>query len=129
MAELNPTPYAVEPETRCWVWRHDPTERYPRIYVSGKRRRAYHVYYERAKGPIPAGMVLDHLCKNTRCVNPDHLEAVTQVENMRRAKHVKLSLEIAEQIRRADGTPSELAERFGTSDRTVRSILKGEAWT
>ena len=37
------------------------------------------------RGPIPAGMVLDHLCMNTRCVEPEHLEIVTQQENVRRA--------------------------------------------
>jgi hypothetical protein len=37
--------------------------------------------YEQANGPIPAGLHIDHLCRNTRCVNPEHLEAVTQREN------------------------------------------------
>lgn len=37
--------------------------------------------YEQTKGPIPDGLHIDHLCRNPRCVNPDHLEAVTQREN------------------------------------------------
>src|SRR5690606_27089460 len=36
------------------------------------------------QGPIPAGLVIDHLCGNTSCCNPEHLEAVTNAENMRR---------------------------------------------
>ena len=47
--------------------------------------KAHRFAYERAHGPIPEGLVLDHLCRNTKCVNPAHLEAVTSQENHRRA--------------------------------------------
>lgn len=51
----------------------------------GKRtRRAYRAYYERKYGEVPEGLELDHLCRVTMCVNPDHLEAVTHVVNTRR---------------------------------------------
>ena len=45
---------------------------------------AHRIEYEKVKGPIPIGLELDHLCRNTSCVNPNHLEAVTRLENMRR---------------------------------------------
>ena len=47
---------------------------------------AHRVAYELFVGPLAPGMVIDHLCKNTRCVNPDHLEQVTQATNCRRKK-------------------------------------------
>lgn len=50
---------------------------------------AHRVSYELHKGPIPEGKKLDHLCWNTRCVNPAHLEPVTSKENSRRSLATK----------------------------------------
>jgi uncharacterized UBP type Zn finger protein len=52
--------------------------------VDGKWVYAHRVSYEAANGPIPEGLVIDHLCRVAACINPDHLEAVTQRENMLR---------------------------------------------
>lgn len=62
----------------CWEWtgNRDP-HGYGRITVAKKTKRAHRVVYEHFKGPIPEGLVIDHLCRNPGCVNPDHLEAVT----------------------------------------------------
>lgn len=46
--------------------------------------RAHRAVYLIAVGPIPDGYVLDHLCRNTWCVRPDHLEATTHADNCRR---------------------------------------------
>lgn len=53
--------------------------------ADGSRRMyAHRWFYEFYVGPIPEGAHLDHLCRNTLCVNPDHLEPVTQKENVLR---------------------------------------------
>lgn len=60
---------------------------YARIAVGGSSRRstrAHRVVYEHFRGPIPPGLVIDHLCRVRHCVNPWHLEAVTQAENIMR---------------------------------------------
>jgi len=46
--------------------------------------RAHIVAWVRANGPVPEGLVLDHLCRVRRCCNPMHLEAVSQSENLMR---------------------------------------------
>ena len=76
-------------ETPCWLWSLSLNERgYPMISVTSrgakKTYRAHRFYYEQQHGPIPAGLTLDHLCCQRACVNPDHLEPVTQKENVQR---------------------------------------------
>lgn len=83
--------YQVDAETGCWLWTgYRSRGGYAQISVSGgpcaKRSRegAHRVAHELYKGPIPEGFDVDHLCRNPSCVNPDHLEAVTRNENIRR---------------------------------------------
>jgi hypothetical protein len=56
---------------------------YGRIHVKGYPL-AHRAVYETFVEAVPEGLELDHLCRNTGCVNPDHLEPVTHAENMRR---------------------------------------------
>ena len=72
--------------TSCWEWEaHRQPSGYGQFSENQVVVYAHRWAYERFVGPIPEGMHLDHLCRNTRCVNPNHLEPVTQAENNRRA--------------------------------------------
>src|SRR4030095_8386540 len=81
--------YYKETDT-CWIWLRyvHSTTGYPLLTWKGKTYRAHRLAYEIYKGPIPYGLVIDHVkskgCTRRDCVNPDHLEAVTQMENIHR---------------------------------------------
>jgi hypothetical protein len=69
----------------CWEWTGRITPQgYGTISLAGKSHRAHRLSYEALVGPIPDGLGLDHLCRNRPCVNPDHLEPVTQSVNTKR---------------------------------------------
>ena len=67
----------------CWLWTGAKTmDGYGQF---NRRSYAHRVSYEMHKGPIPEGLVIDHLCRNKKCVNPAHLEAVTNTVNLQRS--------------------------------------------
>lgn len=64
----------------CWIW----TGRRLKGYGMARHTMAHRVVYKLLVGPIAEGLELDHLCRTPLCVNPQHLEAVTRLENIRR---------------------------------------------
>ena len=74
--------------TGCWTWKSfKDKDDYGRFYIEGKIKRAHRISYEHWNGEIIKGLVIDHLCRNTSCVNPHHLEAVTIKENTNRGRN------------------------------------------
>ena len=73
-----------EPNSGCWLWMGAVSFGYARVEWGGKNKRAHRVIYELCGGEIPLGFEIDHKCGVRCCVNPDHLDAVTKQENIRR---------------------------------------------
>lgn len=82
----------VQKTETCWLWKGSTIPNsYVRIYWDKKTQYAHRVSYTVYKGKIPNGLVIDHLCRVRHCVNPEHLEAVTQRENVRRGEPKKIT--------------------------------------
>lgn len=79
------------PKSGCWIWIGKISRKgygHVSVRVPGigpRNRMAHRVAFEQLTGrAIPPDMTLDHTCRNTRCINPAHLEIVTREENTRR---------------------------------------------
>lgn len=92
-------------DSGCWLWlgaRY--SNGYGHTKIPGTRRftGAHRLSYEIHVSPIPIGLVLDHLCGNKLCVNPSHLEAVKQRENLRRSGSIARLIEMAKKRHEAE---------------------------
>jgi hypothetical protein len=78
---------AVLDENGCLLWTGTTTRGYGYIGAGARSagvRKTHRAMYELLIGPIPKGLVIDHLCRVRNCMNPFHLEPVTSAENSRR---------------------------------------------
>lgn len=132
-----------EPNSGCWLWLGATNKRgYGKIVRRSRQFLAHRVMYAQRFGdPGPLGVL--HKCDVTCCVNPDHLYAGTQKENVRdawergrtrpkrgvRNGRARLTPEVAEAIRKEPGRYADIAVKYGTSFSTVGRVKRGEAWT
>lgn len=88
---------SIEEGTGCWIWT-GPTsgesgrgKNYPRMSLSGQTVAVHIVMYTNEHGYVPGKKQVDHTCRHRLCVNPDHLELVTQLQNCRRRDQARRS--------------------------------------
>lgn len=122
----------------CWTWNGD---RLPNQYgvfrARGGSQMAHKISYEISNGPVSdAGQVL-HSCDNPSCVNPAHLHAGSQSDNMvemhcRQRGRTKMSFEAADEarMRRHTGeTVTSLARGYGVSMSAMSDLVNNKSWT
>ena len=80
--------------TPCWEWTgsDDGEQGYGRMSLDGHTVKVHRVSYMQFNGYLPPKKHVDHLCRNRRCWNPEHLEAVTHKQNQRRRRKSVLDL-------------------------------------
>lgn len=127
------------------------SHRYGRVTIGDRKFLAHRVAFERASGPIPAGMLVLHRCDNTRCCNPAHLFLGTHADNMAdmRAKgrsrrcandkpargeshgFAKLTEHAVAEIRKARAggvTTVELGRLYGVHHSVISRVARGVTW-
>lgn len=77
--------YSTLSENGCWTWTRGTNDYgYGQLSVRAKTKIAHRVSYEFLVQEIPTGLFVDHLCRNRACINPNHMELVTNRENVLR---------------------------------------------
>lgn len=127
----------------CWEWiRSKGNHGYGTFFLKGCKYQAHRVAYELYNGELIEGLVVMHTCDNVVCVNPNHLVAGTQADNVRDASAKgrarsggghpqKLCTEDVRAILRllGDGlSQQEIGRRFGVARETIREIARREIW-
>lgn len=108
--------------TPCWIWNGSKDSG---GYGQSRRTKAHRVAWTVIRGEIPEGLELDHLCSQPACCNPDHLEPVSHLENVRRSRGPKLTPEQRDEITLDPTSPQRLiAERYGISLIRVEQIKR-----
>lgn len=117
-------------ENDCWIWTGTTASRnraYGVMYNGEKNGYVHRFSYELYKGEIPKGLLIDHLCNSTLCINPKHLEIVTNQENINRSygnftgKKPKLLNPYV--VKRSKISPEQARELI-----TIRNRKYGKEW-
>jgi len=140
--EDNHTPV---PESGCWLWLGCVDgSGYGMIRVDGKTERTHRLSFSLSNNGIPEGLHVLHHCDVRSCINPDHLYAGTNSDNIadkvRRGRvkagfqkgikniNAKLTIEQANEIRASSLTQMEIAKKYGIGQTTVSEIKLNKTW-
>jgi hypothetical protein len=140
---------AVGGKTDCWLWNGAVSKNgYGSFGLEGRATSAHRVAYRLGNGVLPDGLMVRHKCDTPICVNPDHLEPGTHVDNMRDKKergreppprdqageknyNAKLTAADVELIREfiaLGWTNKGMVKRFGVTHANISAIRRGKSW-
>ena len=134
------------PDTGCWIWAGNSTDRgYGQIIIRGKKYYAHRVMYEQTFNvTLDKKDVICHVCDNPSCVNPEHLFRGTQADNLRdmarkgrstkgeknsRAKLSEGQVKIIKHAIKQNWSDEQIAERFEVCRQTINLIRNGKRWS
>ena len=124
----------------CWVWMGATNNNYGQLYDNKvkKHRRAHILAYELFIGPVPDGLNICHRCDVRSCVNPKHLFAASQGDNLKdmygkKRRHGAKKLTWAKvkeirRLRRLGRTTYSIGQKFAIAHQTVSEICLGKYW-
>lgn len=122
----------------CWLWNGKlDRDGHGRVTYKGIARSTHSLVYQLIVGAVPVPpLQIDHLCRVRRCVNPDHMEAVTVALNLQRGETAKLTVENVRRIRAEHpglGKGSVawntwFGEMFEVNPTTIRAVIGGKTW-
>jgi hypothetical protein len=127
--------YQIDPITGCWEWLLYRTYQGYGSISAGRGgavyNRAHRESWRLVHGPIPEGMVIDHLCRNKGCVNPEHLDCVRQSTNVQRGVVAKLTEHDVKVIRErivAGDTLTAIGKDYGVHLDAIYRIAEDSRW-
>lgn len=119
---------------KCWIWLGTTDKNgYPVLWIEGRTQGVHRYLYKLLADPDLANIKdLDHLCRNTSCINPGCLEPVTTIENIRRGKATSLTfgevVELRNLYKTGKYTHQKLAKKYGVGRSTISMALCGSNW-
>ncbi len=131
-------------ETGCWIWTGAVNKTtcgdYGVLNINGKNAYAHRLSLQYIAGVDVTSKVVRHTCDNPSCINPYHLIAGTQLENIQdrnkrgrtargeKASKAKLTAQQVEEIRSSSDSHRSLGRRYGVAHSVIGGIKRGEYW-
>lgn len=108
-------------QSPCWVWLRQTVQGYPSINIDHRNIYVHRALYESRHGPIPPKARLDHLCRQRACINPDHLEAVTNRENVFRMYVAMVAKALSKEMETGGGIYTDLFALYGIQPEEINA--------